>query len=899
MGGNGGCNAKRLGFARVTSKPDHRKWFVPEVLQTSELDCGPASLHSLLMGFGIPSDYADLRYACRTSVDGTSIDRMEDVANTLGLNVSQLLLPYDHIKLPESESIPAIVATVQPGGWVHFIVVWRKHWKFLQINDPAVGRVWRSETWLQNNLYKHRLLVSADTAYDWFTSDTFLAPLQYRLRTIGLTQDQATALTHEAESQGQWWPMAVLDAVTRLMEQFVRTKAIPLDNVAVFINRLTEELKANPEQPERVVPERYWSAKAQPDGQIELLGGIILHVDGIADKISEAKPLARNETEEQPRAEQIVLREMWRARRPHILLSLLMLGLVSIATALQPLFLKGLSHRGDFLISVEDSNAVLIEFSIFFGIILLLDCIGIAITFGLGRWLDVWMHMKLLERLPLLRNTYFQTRLTSDLAHRLSELWRLRALPLILADIFYIIFDIISITVGVILLFPSGSIWILLIALLMPSVALLVSPWMSEHDARLQTHIGALSRISLDALRGHAPLKAHHAEAPMRLEHERLVVDWAGTLSVSYWTYLLAVGVMTGMGVAGIILLMTQYIHTTNSTNILLVLFWVLQFPDLANNLMTLIKDIPVQHNLLLRLFEILQSPINPIAQMEISGSTPLSGRSEHGIRLAARGIQVSLNGSNLLSDINLELQPGEHVAVVGPSGSGKSTLMGLFMGMYDISEGRLDVDGMQCDVKQYVRLRQETAWVNPSVQVWNQSLRDNLMYGNPSLEDHQIDAALDWAILRPLVERLPDGLKSVLGEGGGMVSGGEGQRIRLARAFLRSGVRLALLDEPFRGLDRDLREILIERVRQHWKAATLIMVSHDIEQSAQFSRVLVVEGGKIVEDGEPLLLLMDEGSRYRALWNAEQEARLSVWESAQWRRWRMVDRAPQETERA
>jgi ATP-binding cassette subfamily B protein len=134
------------------------------------------------------------------------------------------------------------------------------------------------------------------------------------------------------------------------------------------------------------------------------------------------------------------------------------------------------------------------------------------------------------------------------------------------------------------------------------------------------------------------------------------------------------------------------------------------------------------------------------------------------------------------------------------------------------------------------------------------------------------------------VLERLPDGLQTVLGEGGGLVSGGEGQRVRLGRSILRPGVRLVVLDEAFRGLDRNRRGTLLLQAREHWAKATLIFISHDVAETQAFDRILVMEQGRIVEDGSPVRLRA-QASRYRALLEAERRVRDELWADAEWRR--------------
>ena len=146
----------------------------------------------------------------------------------------------------------------------------------------------------------------------------------------------------------------------------------------------------------------------------------------------------------------------------------------------------------------------------------------------------------------------------------------------------------------------------------------------------------------------------------------------------------------------------------------------------------------------------------------------------------------------------------------------------------------------------------------------------------------------IDAADLRGVLERLPDGFETPLGESGALVSGGEGQRVRLGRAMLRSGVRLAILDEPFRGLDCEQRRELLARARRLWRHATLLCITHDIAGTLGFDRVLVIDRGRIVEDGHPARLAERPDSRYRALLDAEIAARDALWSEGSWRHVRM-----------
>jgi ATP-binding cassette subfamily B protein len=214
--------------------------------------------------------------------------------------------------------------------------------------------------------------------------------------------------------------------------------------------------------------------------------------------------------------------------------------------------------------------------------------------------------------------------------------------------------------------------------------------------------------------------------------------------------------------------------------------------------------------------------------------------------------------------------------------------LVGLLLGWHRAAAGRVVVDGEPLVAARLDRLRRETAWVDPEVRLWNRSLIGNLLYGTHPADPTALGDVLHEADLLEVLRHLPDGLQTSLGEGGGRLSGGEGQRVRLARALLRPGVRLVILDEPFRGLDRAQRRKWLRRARQFWRDATLLCITHDIAETRDFDRVLVIEAGRLVEQGPPGPLASDPGSRYRGLLDDEDSVRSALWSSPRWRRLRL-----------
>jgi ATP-binding cassette subfamily B protein len=254
-------------------------------------------------------------------------------------------------------------------------------------------------------------------------------------------------------------------------------------------------------------------------------------------------------------------------------------------------------------------------------------------------------------------------------------------------------------------------------------------------------------------------------------------------------------------------------------------------------------------------------------------------------VSLLFKEVTVRATGHTILQGFSLKIDAGSHICIVGASGAGKSTLIGLLLGWHRPSAGTIEVDGLPLDDAALESLRRDTAWVEPNVQLWNRSLVENLQYGlESSSRLAPIGHVIEEADLRGLLTSLPDGLQSRLGEGGALVSGGEGQRVRLGRAMLRPSSRLVVLDEPFTALDREARRRLLMRARSMWKRATLLCVTHDVSDSTEFERVIVMGEGRIVEDDSPAELIHRSESRYRKLLEADRAVRGQVWANRSWR---------------
>jgi ABC-type transport system involved in cytochrome bd biosynthesis fused ATPase/permease subunit len=498
-----------------------------------------------------------------------------------------------------------------------------------------------------------------------------------------------------------------------------------------------------------------------------------------------------------------------------------------------------------------------------------------------GRTTEVKMRVQLAEKLPRLALQYLRTRPVADTAERGHSLHRLRELPPLGLRLIRAFTEAVATTLALLWLAPSAWPWIagLALAAIVPPLFALRS--LSERELRMRTHAGAMSWFALDALQGAMPARASGLEPTLRREHDGLLVEWArAALSEHH----LSMSVAWIQGLAGygfvILIVFSTVIHGGRPASLLLLIYWALAMPAAGATLAAAVRAIPMYRNTTLRLLEPLTARDSEAERGELAAAPG-------GVAIELVDVSVMLRGFTILDSLNLKIEPGEHVAVVGLSGGGKSTLLGLVLGWTRVTSGELRVDGQVLDAERLVALRAQTAWIDPAVTLWNDSLANNLRYSVPPREVADVADLASRAELATMLSRLPEGFATRLGEGGGLVSGGEGQRVRLGRGLARRAARLVVMDEPFRGLDRKTRERQLAATRAHWQGATMLCATHDLAETHMFPRVLVVENGVVVEDGAPDELLARPDSRYSELLARERNAR-AAW--TQWKHVRIVD---------
>lgn len=236
------------------------------------------------------------------------------------------------------------------------------------------------------------------------------------------------------------------------------------------------------------------------------------------------------------------------------------------------------------------------------------------------------------------------------------------------------------------------------------------------------------------------------------------------------------------------------------------------------------------------------------------------------------KNVRFSYNDDDqeVFSELDIQIKPGERVGLVGPSGSGKSTFVKLLLRFMDPQSGHIEIDGQRIDKIRQADLRRHISFVPQEPTLFHRSIWDNISYGEPDADEKAIRKVVKNSYLTEMIDKLPEGLDTLVGERGIKLSGGEKQRVAIARAMLKKAPIL-VLDEATSSLD-STSEVYIQNAFQNlMKGRTTIVIAHRLSTIARLDRIIVLKEGHIVEDGTHSQLLKKKGL-YASLYNNQKD---------------------------
>ena len=377
--------------------------------------------------------------------------------------------------------------------------------------------------------------------------------------------------------------------------------------------------------------------------------------------------------------------------------------------------------------------------------------------------------------------------------------------------------------------------------------------------SRMQTAIGGIAQVAEDTLRGHAEVKVfggadYESSRFHRINdrHKRQQLRYTAVKAMSQPLVQL---------VAVIALAFILFLTTSDAVMETISPGGLLSFITAMTLLLNPLKQIVKVNSEIQRaiaagqtLFEVLDLDSEPD-----HGDVPLEHADGH-VTYENVHFRYESSHSDVLQDISFEIHPGETVALVGRSGSGKSTVASLLPRFYEPTDGRITLDGRSIDAYRMRDLRNQIALVTQQVVLFNDTVANNIAYGMPDkATEEQLQEAARAANALDFIEALPDGFDTVIGDDGVMLSGGQRQRLAIARALIKNAPIL-ILDEATSALDSESEQMIQDALERLMKSRTTLVIAHRLSTIEDADRIVVLDGGRIVETGTHAELLARNG---------------------------------------
>jgi len=220
-----------------------------------------------------------------------------------------------------------------------------------------------------------------------------------------------------------------------------------------------------------------------------------------------------------------------------------------------------------------------------------------------------------------------------------------------------------------------------------------------------------------------------------------------------------------------------------------------------------------------------------------------------------------------IIKNISFEAKPGTRTALVGPTGAGKTTIVNLLTRFYDVTEGRISIDGT--DIRKYTRdsLRRSFGFVLQDTYLFSGTIKENIKYGNPKATDEEVEEAARLAHADIFINRMPDKYETILSENGGNLSQGQRQLLAIARVFLAKPA-LLILDEATSSIDTRTERFIQDALLSMMEGRTSFIIAHRLNTIRDADHIMVIDHGQIIEQGSHDELMAHRGRYYHMFYN-------------------------------
>ncbi|MBK3741857.1 ABC transporter ATP-binding protein [Paraburkholderia nemoris] len=373
-----------------------------------------------------------------------------------------------------------------------------------------------------------------------------------------------------------------------------------------------------------------------------------------------------------------------------------------------------------------------------------------------------------------------------------------------------------------------------------------------------------------DAVSCNGVVKAFGAEAREEALLERVIVKWRHRTRRTWIRGTINGGVQGGMLVAiqaailgAALLLWVRGEASVGDITFALTMFFMLQgyLRDVGMHIRNLQRSVNDME-------ELVSLESQPLGIEDRPGAGPIAiGKGE--IRFEHVTFHYGAKATPLYDNFSVRIAPGERVGLVGHSGSGKTTFIKLIQRLYDISEGRITIDGQDIARVRQASLRSQIAIVQQEPVLFHRSLAENIAYARPDASRAEIERAAKLASAHGFISALPQGYDTLVGERGIKLSGGERQRVAIARAFL-ADAPILILDEATSSLDSESEVLIQQAMERLMMGRTTLVVAHRLSTVRALDRLLVLDKGKVIEEGSHEALIRLENGLYRRLFERQ-----------------------------